>query len=247
MPRYAFTQSVSARVPSIPYGYSASQGKSTCGSMSASDQLSIKAQLAIRLNTCRLSNMPGGFPFHHIHDGHGSYQISYNPFEFREDFLTSSHPGRWPHCRSAVISFSPPSPRSKINTLTWCAYLPTSDNVYTRDFDNGVYKFTPVASRFSRLTSYSQDKISLAEVQVDPAVLKSPYGKTLMTDPMVILRALAISLELGAIITIEFQNVANLKLAYNDEDKVRRFEGRSVVYTSTKKDGRQKLLFVVNH
>ncbi|KIK54815.1 hypothetical protein GYMLUDRAFT_76842 [Collybiopsis luxurians FD-317 M1] len=42
----------------------------------------------------------------------------------------------------------------------------------------------------------------LAQVRVDPAIMHTSYGKFLRTDPRAISRALAISLELGVLITI---------------------------------------------
>lgn len=53
------------------------------------------------------------------------------------------------------------------------------------------------------MTSYLvQGKVPLANVQVDPLVMNTPYGKFIRTNPSVILHALASSLELGVMVTI---------------------------------------------
>ncbi|RDB30809.1 hypothetical protein Hypma_005775 [Hypsizygus marmoreus] len=232
MSSFYFTKESSPYLPTPSY-YPPTAGKSIFGDMSNTDQISIKAQLRNRLNSCRLANMPAGFPFRHVHDGHGSYRLSYDSYEFREDFLTSSHDQR-PRYESATISFSQPSSRSKTKYLTWRAYIPITDT-----YSRGSY-----------------GKSAIAHVQVDPAALKTPYGQTLMTDPLVVLRALAISLELGIVVTIQPWDGAAptngpTRRASKCGQSMRHMQATlrpgSIVYLATSSDGTQKTLFYVNH
>lgn len=102
------------------------------GHMLDSDVMNLKVQLRNRLNSCRLSNMPGGFPFHHVFDGHGSAHLSSDSYEFREEFRTSTF-DQLPRYQKATISFtSPNSTRNKRNYLSWRAFLPTLDPSYCR-------------------------------------------------------------------------------------------------------------------
>jgi hypothetical protein len=96
------------------------------------DEIHLKVQLRNRLNFNQLSNMPGGFPFHHVFDGHGSAYLSSDSYEFREQFRTSCSDER-PRYQCATISFTSPNPRSKCNNLSWRAFLPPRHPPYCRD------------------------------------------------------------------------------------------------------------------
>ncbi|KAF8068682.1 hypothetical protein FPV67DRAFT_1668757 [Lyophyllum atratum] len=168
-----------------------------------------KAQLRNRLNSCRLSNMPAGFPFSYTHDGHGYSRLSYDSYEFREE-LTPSHRSHSRHNPHAVIAFKSPSPRDKNQYLTWQAYLPSPDAAYLRN---------------------SHKTQTVAQVQIDPSVTRTPFWASLMNDPSVILRALGISLELGVLLTIHLSDSRS----------------GDVMYTITHKDGRQQPYFIVRH
>lgn len=172
------------------------------------EYLDLKVQLRNRLNT-RLSDMPFGFPFHHTHDGHGSSCLSYDSFEFKEDL---SGPSRRPNSRNqcATIAFKNASSRDKCQYFTWQAYLPSPESIPLRNAHN-VY---PPA----------------AHVQVDPVISRTPFWLSLVNDPSVIMRALAISLELEASITIELLDSRSCD---------------AVVYNATYKDGRKEACCIV--
>ncbi|KAF8220201.1 hypothetical protein L208DRAFT_1417042 [Tricholoma matsutake] len=192
------------------------------GHMLDSDVMNLKVQLRNRLNSCRLSNMPGGFPFHHVFDGHGSAHLSSDSYEFREEFRTSTF-DQLPRYQKATISFtSPNSTRNKRNYLSWRAFLPTLDPSYCRG---------------------ACDKIAVADVQVEPAVMNTPYGNCIKMDPFVILRALAISLELGIIVTIKFWDATvPSPRGYRNAQ----WRPGTIVYVGTHEDGRQETLFIAN-
>ncbi|GLB45215.1 hypothetical protein LshimejAT787_2001200 [Lyophyllum shimeji] len=169
-----------------------------------------KAQLRNRLNSCKLPNMPVGFPFSHVHDGYGFSRLSYDSYEFHEDLTSHSHRSQSRHHPQATIAFKNTSSRDKVSYLTWQIYLPSPDAAYLR---------------------HLQNRQAVAHVQVDPAVTRTPFWKSLLNDPSVILRALGLSLELGALLTIHPS----------------RSRPGEIVYTITHKDGRQEPYFIVRY
>lgn len=87
------------------------------------------------------------------------------------------------------------------------------------------------------------DKIAVADVQVEPAVMNTPYGNCIKMDPFVILRALAISLELGIIVTIKFWDATvPSPRGYRNAQ----WRPGTIVYVGTHEDGRQETLFIAN-
>ena len=120
----------SVHLPSASYPLPTIAGRSIHGYMSDLDQINIKVQLRNRLHSRRLSNMPGGFPFHHVFDGHGLAYLSSDSYEFCEEFRTSSF-DQPPRYQSATISFtSPNSTKNKRKFLSWRVFLPTMDLSY---------------------------------------------------------------------------------------------------------------------
>jgi hypothetical protein len=67
---------------------------------------------------------------------------------------------------------------------------------------------------------------------VDAEIMKTSYGKYLARDPQIILRALSISLELGLLVTITFDEPVD----YHSRD-------RNIVYLGTANNGRRSVLF----
>lgn len=167
-----------------------------------------KSQLRNRFNSCRLSNMPMGFPFRHVHDGHGYSRLSYDSYEFREDLMSHGHlcsSSSRHHAPHAIIAFKNCSSRDKIPYLTWQAYLPSPDAMYLRTLHN---------------------RQSVAHVQVDPAVTRIPFWNSLINDPSVIMRALGISLELDVVLTIHPSNSRPDEVVYTITHK----DGRQEPY-----------------
>jgi hypothetical protein len=131
---FAFPQDISPylHLPSASYPPPSVARRSIHGYMSDLDQINIKVQLRNRLHSRRLPNMPGGFPFHHVFDGHGLAYLSSDSYEFCEEFRTSSF-DQPPRYQSATISFtSPNSTKNKRKFLSWCVFLPTMDPSYCR-------------------------------------------------------------------------------------------------------------------
>ncbi|KAF9010262.1 hypothetical protein BDQ17DRAFT_1347849 [Cyathus striatus] len=170
----------------IPYSYASSYYDSS--RVSADDHLEDKVRLRSRLDSGVLSNMPAGFPFRYVFNGQGSAYISYDSYEFKEDIRASTS-----RRSSAAASISYTSPghkksRNNVNYHTWKVYPPTSE----------CFKYTRTC-----------DRIAVAQVQVDEAVMRTPFGSRITDDPRVILQALAISLELGILITIEIGSLSS--------------------------------------
>lgn len=83
----------------------------------------------------------------------------------------------------------------------------------------------------------------MAHVQVESDVMHTLYGKSIRKGPSIILRALAISLELGVQITIQLANSA-IPLPRSGKNYPLRQD--TVVYIGRQNDGREDILFVVN-
>jgi hypothetical protein len=72
--------------------------------------------------------------------------------------------------------------------------------------------------------------------------MNSPYGNNIKRDPSVILEALAISLELGIILTIKF---ADATVPPSRGCKNAQWRPGTIVCVGTHDDGRQEILQVI--
>ena len=84
------------------------------------DLASIKVQLMNMLNMDRLPNMPMGFPFRVVYDGHGGSYISRESYEFREHFCLSDH-----RARTQSVTFSYTAPSNEQKELSWRIAVPS--------------------------------------------------------------------------------------------------------------------------
>jgi len=211
------------REPGRRYSYSpplSPLGTSLDDPIPIDDQLNLKVQLRNRLNTGRLSNMPAGFPFHHTFDSRGSAKLSYDSYEFHEEFRSCRRDERV-RSHSVSVSFTGPSSSShKTQYFSWRAYLP-------------ILNSHPYSQRV-------QDSLAVAHVRVDTAVMDMSYGKFIKNDPRVILRALSISLELGALITVTIAGASGLAVRRQADQ----WMPGTVVYVGTYNDGRTETLYV---
>jgi hypothetical protein len=95
----------------------------------------------------------------------------------------------------------------------------------------------PIVSRDSA-TDWPAEKIAVADVQVEPRVMDTPYGSIIKRDSRVILRALAISLELGIVVTIKLADAPSR--GYRNPQYVK----GAIEYIGTHEDGRQEIISV---
>uniref|UniRef100_A0A0W0F4G7 Uncharacterized protein n=1 Tax=Moniliophthora roreri TaxID=221103 RepID=A0A0W0F4G7_MONRR len=122
--------------------------------------------------------MPKGFPFRYTSDEMtGSKYVSYDSYEFQEDILAAC--GR---TISVKFEYAKPSRSTGSKYFSWRIY-PCSDK------------------RFRSYLKPSHNA-AIAHVQVDPAVMDASYGKAIRHDPSIISKALACSLNRGALVTI---------------------------------------------
>ncbi|KAF8813124.1 hypothetical protein BYT27DRAFT_7085176 [Phlegmacium glaucopus] len=180
------------------------------------DLLAIKVQLRSMLRDNRLSNMPMGFPFRSVFDGHGRYRISRESYEFQERFCFSDQRSR---THTATISYTAPS--SNAQHLSWRISVP---------------------SRESSLNGNLPSRISFAQVEVDRIVLETPHGMALMSNPQIILRALSISMEMGILVSV---SVANCKTpVYHPVDQRLDYSPGDVIYVATDNNHRSEVVLV---
>ena len=92
----------------------------------------------------------------------------------------------------------------------------------------------------------SIEKIAVANVHVEPAVMNTSYGNYIKRDPSVILQALAISLELGIIITLKFANSDATVAPSSRGCKNAQWRPGTIVFVGTHDDGRQETLGVAS-
>ncbi|KAH9478779.1 hypothetical protein JR316_0009240 [Psilocybe cubensis] len=132
--------------------------------------------------------MPCGFPFHW--DRYDNPRISYKSYEFREQFCVADQSSR---IQQATFVYTSPDPyaRGGKRMMTWRIYLPARESELYRD---------------------APKKVSVAHVEVDEMVMETSLGIDLTTNPRIMLEALALSLELGMLVTIEVASSRTLKL-----------------------------------
>ncbi|KAG5651649.1 hypothetical protein H0H81_007959 [Sphagnurus paluster] len=133
--------------------------------------------------------MPQGFPFKRTHDcRRGVAYSSYESFDFLEDLAPSSSRQQY----RANISFRRASPRDRLPYFTWQAHLSSPDGYFRKE------------------------QHPAAHVQIHHSVENvKAFWNTLRDDPSVIMRALALSLELGALVTIDRAEPSSNTIIYN--------------------------------
>ncbi|KAF8918601.1 hypothetical protein CPB85DRAFT_1452176 [Mucidula mucida] len=140
----------------------------------------LKCQLHARLNGYRVSNMPSGFPFVYAMRSRGDYSRSRSaPYEFEEHFNVPTASG-YSIRRSVIIRFS--GPKVSNGPSFWRILHVNADR-----------KLHP------------QQNVPFAEVQLHPEVMATRYGRYIERDSKIILRALALSVELGVLVAITTQ------------------------------------------
>ncbi|KJA21440.1 hypothetical protein HYPSUDRAFT_42092 [Hypholoma sublateritium FD-334 SS-4] len=151
------------------------------------DLTAIKVQLRNFLTRNNLSEMWAGFPFQCMQDIYGrepatvSY-ASYD-FQFHEAFHSLEQRSG---LRSVTFQYSSPSPRPGSHMMDWTIVVPERQSLRQAHCTPGI--------------------VSIAHVQVNPLVRETSFGFALMTNPHIVQRALALSIELGMLITIQVAN-----------------------------------------
>ncbi|KAK7044887.1 hypothetical protein R3P38DRAFT_3433143 [Favolaschia claudopus] len=192
------------------------------------EYIETRVQLLNRLKSGQLSNMPGGFPFQHVvlrgagQSKRGRGHISHDPFEFRQEFQSSSRCTNSRGNLSAYIAFTQePAPKTGLPPLflSWAAYLPKLE-LYSKHVEN-----------HSPYTHAPPPKVPACHVRVHSDVMSTVYGTHIESSPRIILCALANSLELGMLITVRAQRQNDGSGQYN------------IIYVGTDNKGEEGLLF----
>ncbi|KAJ3997202.1 hypothetical protein F5050DRAFT_1807065 [Lentinula boryana] len=133
-----------------------------------------------------LTRVPGGFPFRHSLSGKGKSKILYEPYDVQvtcENFNSNESIG---------IAFKGPTPSLK---------HPEHDGFVAGSSRSSSSRYITWQAYTSVLKS-SLSKFMHPKSKSPLRAVLAQYGKFLRTDPRAISRALAISLELGFLITI---------------------------------------------
>ncbi|KAJ7734577.1 hypothetical protein DFH07DRAFT_988915 [Mycena maculata] len=194
--------------------------------LSTADEVCIKRWLSNRLRDSgsALPHMPGGFPFHYSVDGRGAGSLSYEPYEFCEEissnvlamggpprryWATFSFTNATERARSADHGPRPHSSSQKSKRyMSWRAYIAVRDMSYSH---TELRTSTFLESVKSSLNQMHLVNLPLLHVELDPAVLNTPYGHLLKNDPRVVLRAMGVSLDKGLPVTIKLANSSHLR------------------------------------
>ncbi|KAF9528652.1 hypothetical protein CPB83DRAFT_906676 [Crepidotus variabilis] len=191
------------------------------------DFVSLKARIHAILQTGRLSNMPVGFPFHCAASGHhgkssAGYTISYASYEFPEYIYLDSK--SQPAC--AMISYTAAS-RSHHSTasrmMTWKVLATSRDAIHPRE---------PPSQQ------------TIAQVEIDPGMLETPYGIEFMTEPRILLQALRTSLEHSLHITIRLADSRTPD--HYPAKKGLRYRPGDLIFVSMSNCGRSEIIAISN-
>lgn len=169
------------------------------------DLTGIKVQLRNILKQNNLSEVRAGFPFQFVHRYGREPAMSYDDdyeFEFREHFHSSEQRSG---LRSVTFKYSSPSPRPGSHMMHWSIVVPERQSLRHSHYTPGTSVCRNSLFVLNRPFLF-QGIVSIAHVQVDPPVMETKFGITFMTNPRVLQEALALSIELGALITIQLAN-----------------------------------------
>ncbi|KAF9269135.1 hypothetical protein L218DRAFT_421685 [Marasmius fiardii PR-910] len=167
------------------------------------------------------SRLPPGFPFRLNIVPHGSGSIiSYDSYEFLEELRTRSG-----HRISVKFEFTkPPSSQSSSSNSSKCF----------------TWRIYPHDARFHSYMSTTHNT-PLAHVQVDPSVMDTNYGKHIRHDHRVITSALALSMNLDAVITIcEAKALRSSKRFPQLRQSIKHpgpFHSKEILYVATGSEG----------
>ncbi|KAF8903919.1 hypothetical protein CPB84DRAFT_1746026 [Gymnopilus junonius] len=112
-------------------------------------------------------------------------------------------------------------PPTEARMMTWRIYVPARESVLDRD---------------------APRRVSIAHVQVDALVMETSFGLDLTTNPRILFEALALSIELGVLVTIQ---VAHQKtpMMYPSKRNVY-YDSGEILFLSTDGKGRTEVAFV---
>ncbi|KAJ3516402.1 hypothetical protein NLJ89_g1142 [Agrocybe chaxingu] len=187
------------------------------------DLLALRVHLRSLLKRGQISK-PVGFPFHSVPGSKGRpYEISYASYEFAEYLYLD--PRTKPHC--ATFSYAAPNFASRSSSsrmMTWRISIPARESIYHR---------------------HAPGQLEIAHVEVDPLVMETPFGFRLMTEPHILLEALAISVELGILVDIQIAN-SRTPQRYPTKRGVY-YEPGEVIFIAVDNNGRSEVVSVFEH
>ncbi|TFK26111.1 hypothetical protein FA15DRAFT_589156 [Coprinopsis marcescibilis] len=190
--------------------------------------LQVKTRLQNDLNHGVLSNLPMGFPFHHVVDGRGRGRLSFGSYEFDHDVHVDIGPSMYGQPQQAIqrVRFSLSAPTHPDGYYVW--------RISTLAF-SGAYRPSQ---------GYTPNTVD-AQVQLSAGLVGSPYFHFIQTNPRTILRSLAISLGHTVKITIrraDQQLVANVAYARGTCPVA----VGDIVHMGTNTENQQQLLLVLD-
>ncbi|PPQ86683.1 hypothetical protein CVT25_006758 [Psilocybe cyanescens] len=215
-----------ATVPSIQYGYTTPYAALPkppprtilYDQVYNDDHVGIKCYLRNLLKRNKLSSMPSGFPFHW--DCYETSRISHKSYEFREQFCFADQRAR---IQQATFVYSAPDPHARLGQrmMSWRIYLPARESAMYRD---------------------APKTVSVAHVEVDSMVMETSFGIDLTTNPRIVLEALALSIELGLLVTIQVASYKTPK-RYPSKRNIY-YEPGDILFLATDCTGRSEVAYV---
>lgn len=193
-----------SRIPPVSFSPYASLQKHTVGTLCYDqaynyDLITTKVELRSLLKQHDLSVVRAGFPFHCVQDSSGVSSMSYASYEFYfREYFHGMEKRTIP--KSATFRYTSPSSRSGM--MEWTVVVPERQSTYDPRHSPGMFWFGSIKTVIDRPLPFA-GTVSIAHVQVAPVVMETPFAVTFMTNPRIVQEALALSLELGTLITVQ--------------------------------------------
>ncbi|KAF9051766.1 hypothetical protein BJ165DRAFT_913760 [Panaeolus papilionaceus] len=194
------------------------------------DILSLRVYLRDMLKRNKMFRAPAAFPFcasqtlsrnkheSRVRDAHPSVDTR-TPYEFKETFPLGDARGS---TVTAVISYTPPS-MSASRMMSWKIHTYQREAM-VQDTLNG--------------------RITLAQVEVDPMIMETSYGAEFMTNPRILLQALALSVELAVLITVSIATSKTGHLHAVRDELTGSIRWGDILFVATHPDGYTEIAYV---
>ncbi|KAK7056383.1 hypothetical protein VNI00_002937 [Paramarasmius palmivorus] len=194
-----------------------------------------RIELYLRLASGKLRNMPAGFPFCYTSNGiTGSICLSYDSYEFVEEITG--------HSAAVKLEYTKPSRSTGSQHFSWRIY-PCNDKRVRSSLKPHRMRLLFSARASTNARALNPDKAAIAHVQVDPAVMDTSYGKAIRHDPSIILKALACSLNRGALVTIcESNTVRKAERFPYLKEYSGKLHPKTILFVATGNDGWSEII-----
>ncbi|KAF9475151.1 hypothetical protein BDN70DRAFT_898394 [Pholiota conissans] len=179
----------------------------------------IKVQLRRLLKQNSVARLPAGFPFQCVPDAYGCQSMSQASYDFHEYLHL---PNRCSKSHYVTFKYIAPSARTGSEEMEWRVVVPDRQPLRNSN--------VPVIATI------------ISQVKVDSRIMETSFGFQFMTNSRIIQEALALSLELGILITIQIAN-HKTEMMYPSRRGIY-FSPGEIIFLATDNFGRSEVVFV---